>query len=419
MDIVNGIVKNLNDLAALNAISELRRIDRDVSYALTHSTLDPNSTDQQDNAKSELQDAAHNERTLIDESESVESDVHERLKPVFRTMDTKEREQDKLIDIHFRSSNAVDSITFTEDELNHLALNDIVKRYYSHYRRGVRFIFGGNELSDQSMTTLSEYGIDEDAMLDVIPITRPSSRDEVRIILDDIDNMNGTRTYIRKTYMSQAEFNDDDELENLDLSRQELSQLPESFGNLHVGGNLNLGFNQLSSLPESFSNVRVGGDLHLSYNQLSSLPESFGTLKVGGDIDLDHNHLRSLPESVSNLAVGGSLVLNTNELSSLPESFGNLEVGGGLDLGSNQLSSLPESFGKLRVGKNLCLHYNGLLSLPDSFSNLIVGETLSLHSNPLSSLPDSLGNITLGKPLILSASQPLPPPSYVGTIWRV
>jgi len=54
--------------------------------------------------------------------------------------------------------------------------------------------------------------------------------------------------------------------------------LPESIGDLTVGGDLYLGDNQLESLPESFGSLTVGGSLALNDNQLGLLPESFGSL---------------------------------------------------------------------------------------------------------------------------------------------
>ena len=55
------------------------------------------------------------------------------------------------------------------------------------------------------------------------------------------------------------------------------------------GGHLGLSYNQLTSLPESFGNLRVGGDLVLYNNQLTSLPESFGNITVGGDLYLKYS----------------------------------------------------------------------------------------------------------------------------------
>jgi len=151
---------------------------------------------------------------------------------------------------------------------------------------------------------------------------------------------------------------------DLDLHKNNLTSLPESFGNLKIGGSLCLNNNYLTSLPESFGNLKIGGILELDSNKLTSLPESFGNLKIGDGLYLSNNNLTSLPESFGNLKIGGSLWLNHNNLTSLPESFGNLKIAWDLWLSHNKLESLPESFGNLKIGGSLCLDNNFLESLP-------------------------------------------------------
>ena len=64
------------------------------------------------------------------------------------------------------------------------------------------------------------------------------------------------------------------------LSNNLLQTLPESFGNIKVGGNLLLSYNLLKKLPTSFENITVGGNLILSYNLPNLiLPYSFDNVK--------------------------------------------------------------------------------------------------------------------------------------------
>eukprot|EP00658_Telonema_sp_P-2_P039983 TRINITY_DN285_c0_g1_i2.p1 TRINITY_DN285_c0_g1~~TRINITY_DN285_c0_g1_i2.p1 ORF type:complete len:174 (+),score=41.76 TRINITY_DN285_c0_g1_i2:128-649(+) len=101
-------------------------------------------------------------------------------------------------------------------------------------------------------------------------------------------------------------FNQDGSLKSWDLSGQDLSHLPESFGTLQVEGGLYLYNNWLVDLPESFGSLRVGGDLDLYGNiHLSALPESFGNLRVGGVL--------SLPEQLKK-DVGGRFALSETQL---------------------------------------------------------------------------------------------------------
>ena len=149
------------------------------------------------------------------------------------------------------------------------------------------------------------------------------------------------------------------------ISMQTLTVKLAATGNEPVllKGNLNLSSQNLSSLPEPFGNLIIGGDLHLDTNQLKSLPESFGNLIIGGDLYLQETQLESLPASFGNLIIGGDLLLSDNQLESLPESFGNLKVGGNLLLSRNQLGSLPKSFDNIdniTVGLNLDVFGNAI-----------------------------------------------------------
>ena len=110
----------------------------------------------------------------------------------------------------------------------------------------------------------------------------------------------------------------------------------------------------LTSLPESLSNITLH-HLDLSGNQLTRLPESFGQLRVGGYLDVSRNKLTVLPESFGQLRVGKDLDVSRNKLTVLPESFGQLRVGKNLDLSTNHLTVLPENFAKIHVGGRIYL----------------------------------------------------------------
>ena len=64
---------------------------------------------------------------------------------------------------------------------------------------------------------------------------------------------------------------------------------------------LTLANNQLTSLPESFGNLSSLEYLDLENNQLTSLPESFGNLSSLQSLHLDNNQLTSLPLSMDKL----------------------------------------------------------------------------------------------------------------------
>jgi leucine-rich repeat protein SHOC2 len=132
--------------------------------------------------------------------------------------------------------------------------------------------------------------------------------------------------------------------------------------------------------------------LDLSRNHLTTLPESIGDLSNLTSLNLSCNQLTSLPETIGNLCSLTSLNLRANQITSLPESIGNLSNLISLDLGCNQLSTLPESIGNLINLSELDLGHNLLVSLPDNIRKLINLKYLDVQNNSQSE--DLLKNIS-------------------------
>jgi leucine-rich repeat protein SHOC2 len=144
------------------------------------------------------------------------------------------------------------------------------------------------------------------------------------------------------------------------LSESQLTDLPESIGDISSLTHLYLRENQLSKLPKSIGNLSNLTHLNLIGNQLTSLPESIGNLSNLTHLYLANNKLNCLPENISNLSKLTYLHLSNNQLTVLPRNIGSLTNLNDLDLLSNQLTSLPESIGNLSSLKNLDLSENPL-----------------------------------------------------------
>ena len=270
--------------------------------------------------------------------------------------------------------------------------NDVIKKFFEHTPNSINF-------SETSVRNNLLYK----------KITK-ENKEKLDILIEDLLDKNVTKETLLKNLKIITKDNGtngwDKERINIfywNLSKLNLTKLPESFINLKIGGDLYLSANNLKSLPKSFGyNLEIGGDLVLSGNQLESLPESFGNIVIGGDLWLSGNNLKSLPDNFVNIKIGNSLHLEGNQLKTLPKSFGSLTIGGDLDLSHNQLEELPESFGKIEIGGNLDLSQNQLEKLPESFGKLDVPLNLYLNDNPKLTLPQSFGNISFGFELDLS-----------------
>ena len=80
-------------------------------------------------------------------------------------------------------------------------------------------------------------------------------------------------------------------------------------------------------------------ELTLSHNRLTALPESLGGLQNLQLLNLSDNQLTTLPESLGNLQNLQTLNLYNNQLTALPESLGNLPNLQNLYLSDNQLTN--------------------------------------------------------------------------------
>jgi len=107
---------------------------------------------------------------------------------------------------------------------------------------------------------------------------------------------------------------------------EQLTVLPESFGDLDELTFLYLAWNSLTSLPNSFSQLISLVSLTINNNWLTSLPEDFGNINELYFLDLGYNQLHSIPESICQLEDLQYLYLFNNELETLPECICDLNI---------------------------------------------------------------------------------------------
>lgn len=146
-----------------------------------------------------------------------------------------------------------------------------------------------------------------------------------------------------KKYLSKLDeldlFNDDD-----------ISRLPESFGQLHNLKELHISSINLSTLPTSILQLKNLKKLDLSCYNLTALPVNIGELHNLQELDVSCcTKLATLPQSIGRLKQLTTLKLSScHRLIRLPESIGELSKLRTLDLyGCEELWELPESIGQL------------------------------------------------------------------------
>ena len=184
-------------------------------------------------------------------------------------------------------------------------------------------------------------------------------------------------------------------LQKLDLSSNWLTDLPESLSNLTSLQELNISHNRMISLPENLSDLTSLQELNASSNLLKSLPH-LATLTSLQKLDVSHNQLKSLPR-LANLTSLWHLNVSYNQLPNLrtlPAKLGYLYANNNqiasvqnlppdklvtINLSSNQLKriSLPKDFFTLMVERNSKLRQR------DRFCAYGQLQRLHLENNPL------------------------------------
>ena len=173
----------------------------------------------------------------------------------------------------------------------------------------------------------------------------------------------------------------------------QLTSLPE-WGSVTSIGSYAFRSNQLTSLPDSWGNITSINDSAFCRNKIASLPDSWGSVTSIGGGAFQDNQLTSLPDSWGNITRIGGSAFYSNRLTSLPGSWGNITGIGGSAFSSNQLTSLPDSWGDITSINNGAFRNNQLTSLPVSWENITSIGAYAFQSNQLTSLPASWGNIT-------------------------
>lgn len=165
---------------------------------------------------------------------------------------------------------------------------------------------------------------------------------------------------IAEARITRAKFADDTVL---DLSGLGLSAVPASIGEFKHLERLDLSRNNLRELPTSIGNLNLRL-LYLSGNKLREVPAAIGNLNLLQSLVLDGNQIRDLPSSVRNLQWLVYLNMGRNRLQSVPAAIGDLKQLVTLELYDNDLLELPIFLTGLKGLRRLTLSGNQHLGLP-------------------------------------------------------
>ncbi|MEH2401655.1 leucine-rich repeat domain-containing protein, partial [Nostoc sp.] len=130
--------------------------------------------------------------------------------------------------------------------------------------------------------------------------------------------------------------------QELDLSGQELTQLPVEIGKLQQLESLILGKKVEGYEP-------VGNRIleKVSGNNLKTLPLELLGLPNLRKLDISGNPLESIPDVVTQILHLEELILIRVELTEIPDAIANLTNLTQLDLSDNQITQIPEAIANL------------------------------------------------------------------------
>ena len=175
--------------------------------------------------------------------------------------------------------------------------------------------------------------------------------------------------------------------QELDLSGQELTELPVEIGKLKQLESLILG-----KKIEGYEYVGNRNLAKVSGNNLKTLPLELLGLPNLRKLDISGNPLESIPDVVTQILHLEELILIRVELTEIPDAIAKLTNLTQLDLRYNQITQIPEAIAKLTNLTQLDLRYNQITQIPEAIENLPKLEKLDLRGNPLPISPEILGS---------------------------
>ena len=178
------------------------------------------------------------------------------------------------------------------------------------------------------------------------------------------------------------------------LSELKIDSLPSDISSLKQLEIIDLSFNNFTEIPPALRKLKNLRQLNLNGNKLSAVPDWISELVTIERLHLGANRIKGLPESLSNLDSLRILSLHMNNLTEFPMAVLNINNLERLDLYKNKVAYLPEKVGLMKNLVHLSLWGNKLKSLPDEIGNIAELRSLELNDNKLTKLPYSIGALS-------------------------
>jgi len=139
---------------------------------------------------------------------------------------------------------------------------------------------------------------------------------------------------------------------------------------------------QLSEIPEQILNMTGLQTLYIHFNKIDRIPDNLTQLSNLQVLYLNQNNLNSFPTVVCKMQNLRELHLGRNKIQQIPPEIGNLIHLRELSLSYNMLNApLPKELSTMKELKKLYLHNNYLAEIPPELASLPNLKILQIHNN--------------------------------------
>ncbi|MEH2367511.1 leucine-rich repeat domain-containing protein [Nostoc sp.] len=194
-------------------------------------------------------------------------------------------------------------------------------------------------------------------------------------------------------------------LRKLDISGNPLESIPDVVTQILHLEELILIRVELTEIPDAIANLTNLTQLDLSDNRITQIPEALANLTNLTQLILSGNQITQIPEALANLTNLRELFLNSNQITQIPKALAKLTNLTQFHLFSNQITQIPEALAKLTNLTQLHLSYNQITQIPEALAKLTNLTQLDLSNNQITQIPETLAKLTNLTQLDLSNNQ--------------